>query len=534
MVKNDLVTHYETPGKPYYTAAGDTAARDSNIYVSSSTGTTDAQAIDWWMQAPFHAMGMMDPRLTQTAFGSYRQVKSGWQLGAAVDVLRGNPFTGGHYPVYFPGDGSTEPLTSYDGYEYPNPLQACPGYAAPSGLPVFVEVGGNMATTVGAVHSFTGNGVALAHCVIDSSNSAVGSYLYNRGAVVLIPKQPLQSGVKYVVALTVNGKPYTWSFTVGAFTLCTSVSVVAAPVSPSTSGTPVTFTGTASGCLNPHYEFWTLAAGSTTWQLAQAYSSSPTFTWSTTGLATGAYRVSVWAHDSTNTGIHSNSLGRYDAFGSSTYTLVTPGTCARVSAAATPPSPSPPGTPISITGVAAGCPNPLYQFWLLAPGSRTWAIAQVYSTNATFSWTTAGKASGTYLFSVWAHDAASTGTNTNSLGSYDAFVGTTYALASTCASLTVTATPPSPSARGIAISFSSIATGCPNPLFQFWIQAPGSSLWTVARPYSSTAIFNWSTTGTVAGIYHVSVWARDAATAGTYTNSLGSYDAFVGTTYKLT
>jgi uncharacterized protein YkwD len=195
MVKNDLVTHYETSGVPYYSVAGDTAARDSNIYVSSSTSTTDQQAIDWWMQAPFHAMGLMDPRLTQTGFGSYREVKSGWDMGAAVDVIRGNSFTGGHYPVYFPGNGTDEPLTSYGGGEFPDPLQACPGYSVPTGLPVFIEVGGNVNTTVGAVHSFTGNGVPLTHCVIDSSNAAVGSYLYTRGGVILIPQHPLQAGV---------------------------------------------------------------------------------------------------------------------------------------------------------------------------------------------------------------------------------------------------------------------------------------------------------------------------------------------------
>src|SRR6267378_5727533 len=49
MVKNDLVTHYETAGVPYYTPEGDTAAKNSNIQVSSTTGTTDDQAIDWWM-----------------------------------------------------------------------------------------------------------------------------------------------------------------------------------------------------------------------------------------------------------------------------------------------------------------------------------------------------------------------------------------------------------------------------------------------------------------------------------------------------
>jgi uncharacterized protein YkwD len=216
MVKNDLVTHYETAGTPYYTTAGDTAAQNSNIQVSSTTSTSDQQAIDWWMAAPFHAMGMMDPRLTQTGFGSYREVKSGWQEGAALDTLRGNSFTGGQYPVFFPGNNSTEPLTTYNGGEFPDPLQACPGYSAPTGLPVFIQVGGNVATTAGPAHSFTGNGVALEHCVIDSSNPSVGTNLRGRGGVILIPRQPLQNGVRYVVALMVNGVSYTWSFTVGS------------------------------------------------------------------------------------------------------------------------------------------------------------------------------------------------------------------------------------------------------------------------------------------------------------------------------
>ena len=221
MVKNDLVTHYETVGVPYYTVEGDTAAKNSNIFVSSSTSLTDEQAIDWWMQAPFHAIGIMDPRLTQSGYGSYREVKTGWQAGATLDVLRGNPFSGGTYPVYFPGNGSTEPLRTFDGNESPNPLQACAGYTAPTGLPVFVEVGGNVATTAGPVHSFVGNGVALEHCVIDSNTPSVGSSLTGRGGVIVIPKQPLQTGITYSVALTVNGLPYTWSFTVGPFPTAT-------------------------------------------------------------------------------------------------------------------------------------------------------------------------------------------------------------------------------------------------------------------------------------------------------------------------
>lgn len=212
MVKDNQVTHYETAGLPYYTAAGDTAARNGNIQVSSTTATTDETAIDWWMGAPFHALGMMDPRLTSTGFGAYRDTTtSPWQAGFTLDTLRGNSFTGGTYPVYFPGSGSSEPLTSYSGNEFPDPLQACPGYAMPVGLPIFVEVGGNVATTA-TNSSLTSNGIALPQCTVDSNNSAVGSNLTYRGAVLIIPRTPLVPGQQYTAAVTVNGTAYTWTF----------------------------------------------------------------------------------------------------------------------------------------------------------------------------------------------------------------------------------------------------------------------------------------------------------------------------------
>ena len=123
--------------------------------------------------------------------------------------------SGGSYPVYFPGNGSSEPLTSYSGYEFPDPLTACSGYSMPTGLPVFVQVGGNVTTSVSA-HAFIGNGTALPHCVIDGNNPTLGSDLHARGGVIVIPRSPLQVGVTYTVALTVNGLPYTWSFNVSS------------------------------------------------------------------------------------------------------------------------------------------------------------------------------------------------------------------------------------------------------------------------------------------------------------------------------
>src|SRR5260370_320817 len=378
------------------------------------------------MQAPFHAMGMMDPRLTQTGFGSYREVKPGWDLGAAVDVIRGNSFSGGQYPVYFPGNGATEPLTSYGGGEFPDPLQRCPGYSAPSGLPVFIEVGGNVSTVAGPVHSFTGNGVPLNHCVIDSTNSAVGSYLVGRGGVILIPQTPLQAGVRYMVALTVNGQPYTWSFTVGPFVGCPFVTQSAAPPSPSVSRTAVTVTASARGCPNPLYQFWTLAPGATSWALAQAYSTSNTLIWNTTGKPPGTYQVAVWARDAASTGLSGNQFGPWDAFNSIAYQL-TSTACTGLSLSAAPPAmtifffsmirPAPRSSLVPYTA---------YFRCTLAPGATSWALAQAYSTSNTLTWSTTGKVPGGYQIAAWVRDAGSAGASSNQFGTWDVFSATAY------------------------------------------------------------------------------------------------------------
>jgi hypothetical protein len=214
MVRDQQATNYETVGAPYYTAAGDYAARNGNILVAGSTAFTDSQAMDAWMAEPFHATNMMDPNLTWVGFGSYRYQMPpyNWSAAFSINTLSGNPFRGGVYPVMWPGNGSTVPLRTYLGNEYPNALSVCPGYTVPSGLPVFIEVGVNVTTSVSA-SSFTGNGAPLTHCVISSANDPSGG-LHWRGGAIVVPKAPLQPGVLYAVALTVNGTPYSWSFEV--------------------------------------------------------------------------------------------------------------------------------------------------------------------------------------------------------------------------------------------------------------------------------------------------------------------------------
>jgi hypothetical protein len=304
---------------------------------------------------------------------------------------------------------------------------------------------------------------------------------------------------------------------------CTGVTASASPSSPQLSGTSVTIAASATGCANPRYQFWLLPP-SGNWQLAQAYSASATFSWSTVGKPKGTYVFSVWARDDSSAGIASNSLGSWDAHSGLQYAL-TSKPCTGVSTSATPVSPQLSGTSVAITASATGCPNPRYQFWLLPPGGK-WQLAQAYSASGVFNWTTSGKAKGAYQFSVWARDLSSTGMAGNTLGRWDVHAGRSYTLASKpCTGVTTSASPSSPQPAGTAITITASATGCPHPQYQFWVLAPGGT-WQIAQAYSASSILNWDTGGKPKGTYTFSVWARDASSTGTAGNSGGRWDVY--------
>lgn len=225
MVMEDEITHYENSGSSWYTAEGDQAGRNGNIFVSSSTSTTDERAIDFWMAAPFHAVGIIDPELQATGFGSYRASNGGWQMGATLDVNRGRGGLPGGitFPIPFPQNGGGTWLTSFYGGEWPDPLPGCPGYTAPTGPPVILQLGSGGVTPNVTAHSFREGSTNLEHCVFDETNFThpdgtqqnTGRIVLGiRDAVVILPRAPLSVGHSYTASITDNGTTYTWTFSV--------------------------------------------------------------------------------------------------------------------------------------------------------------------------------------------------------------------------------------------------------------------------------------------------------------------------------
>lgn len=226
MVKNDTFSnlHAEDPNNPWYTLEGTTAAHNSDLMVSSSTGDKDQTAIDLWLGGPFHGIGILDPKLKQTGFNSYREAGGSVAMGACLDVIRGlgSSPPSLSYPIYWPGGNVVMPYTRFEGHEWPDPLTSCPGYVPPTGAAIYLQVGsGGSSPKVTSYWLKKGDGTSLESCVFDETSytnpdaysQQIGrAILGSRDAIVLMPKQPLQLHTWYTVSITSNGIPYTWSF----------------------------------------------------------------------------------------------------------------------------------------------------------------------------------------------------------------------------------------------------------------------------------------------------------------------------------
>ncbi|MGH2805785.1 MAG: CAP domain-containing protein, partial [Actinomycetota bacterium] len=219
MVRNDSIGHSENPTKPGYTVEGNTAAGSSNV-AGGSEDATPRDMIEMWMRGPFHALGILRPGLERVGFGIAHD-NSGLKTAAALDVIRGLEAPGEvDYPVSWPGNGTTQPIGTYWGGEYPNPLSKC-GYESPTGVPLIVQFGRPVDVSSFSLTDDQGNG--LPACEYDGSNyrnpdaaaQELGRLLLaGNNAAVVVPRGPLVPGRTYTFSVTSNGVRSESTFTV--------------------------------------------------------------------------------------------------------------------------------------------------------------------------------------------------------------------------------------------------------------------------------------------------------------------------------
>jgi hypothetical protein len=210
--------HTENPSSPYYTVAGAQAAASSDLAFFGGS-FTPKQAIDEWLDAPFHALAILNPGLHEVAYAATSHM-------AGLDDADGAAATQ-PTQVLFPGSGSPTELIS-EASEVPTPTETC-GWQSLSGmgLPIIVEMTSTPSASLTAQLVEPNGRVETASngqlCVVDqftykSSDPVYGptglAILQDDRALVLIPRATFVAG-KYAVTVTQPGVPtIAWSFNV--------------------------------------------------------------------------------------------------------------------------------------------------------------------------------------------------------------------------------------------------------------------------------------------------------------------------------
>jgi len=213
--------HTENPADPWYTPSGLAAAQNGDVDPprQGCPLLSASEHIDELMVTPFHRLPILDPQIHEIGYGSYTE----GGLQAAVLYLPVAPQAGRVFsrPIEFPPNGSNIGFAASEP-EWPDPLSGCPGYGAPAGVPITLELGRWLVAGATAYSLKTANQM-LDSCVFNASSynnpdeagqRIASDSLKAYGAAVLIPRQPLVSGQTYFVSISANGDTYGWSFRV--------------------------------------------------------------------------------------------------------------------------------------------------------------------------------------------------------------------------------------------------------------------------------------------------------------------------------
>ena len=282
---------------------------------------------------------------------------------------------------------------------------------------------------------------------------------------------------------------------------------------PVQTGTEVTWTARLRGGQTGPLQYQFVRFGPLGWQIVQAYSTSPTYTWRPVWGEEGRYGLQVWIRNSGSTALYDTwrAVDMFDVVRAPLQLTVNK------------LSPLPPGTAVTITAQVPDTTATFeYQFWLYNRSTGTWTNARPYGPSGSFTWTPS--ATGTYLFQVWARKVGST-------AEYDVWRGTDYidVAVGPARMVSLTADAALPASAGTAITWTAQARGgTAAPLqYKFLLYTEGVG-WTVLRDWATANTYTWNTTGANVGQHVVQVWVRSTGfTAAAYEDWRGTDYFFI-------
>jgi cysteine-rich secretory family protein len=208
---NNILGHYETAGRPYYTGY---APRDRLIaqgwttsFVSEvATGGSELGGVRQLWDAPYHRLGLMHPNATTIGWGHSELNGRQSNVGDIVYNFAIRPVEFVRSPAHM----QTNIPTSWSGHESPSPVPS--GTSGPYGYPIMVVYSAGQSVQFRAAEIVAPNGTRLPFYVAPQQFE----YDYQ----VIIPQRPLAVNTTYHVRfdITVAGQWLTnqWDFSTGS------------------------------------------------------------------------------------------------------------------------------------------------------------------------------------------------------------------------------------------------------------------------------------------------------------------------------
>jgi hypothetical protein len=277
----------------------------------------------------------------------------------------------------------------------------------------------------------------------------------------------------------------------------TSMTVTANHTAPQPPNTPIIFTATPTGGVQPYAFKWWLNNGGG-WTAVSVWTQSNTYAWTPT-VPNASYALGAWVKSAGNPA-DAPEFGNWMPFpisGSG------PGPVTGMSVTADRSAPQPPSTTIHVTAAPTGGVQP-YQFkWWVYDGN-TWAAVGGWTQNSVFTWTPAG-ANPNYRVGAWVKSAGNPA-DAPEFGSWIPFPITSGSGRVTGDHLATNLSAPQPAGTTITITATPVG-GIQPYLFQWWLF--DGHAWARVGGWTQSNTFTWTPTVPNPN-YAVGPWVKSA------------------------
>ena len=262
-------------------------------------------------------------------------------------------------------------------------------------------------------------------------------------------------------------------------------------------GETVRFTATGRGGSG-QYEFqYRLRSSRLAWHVVREYSSDASWMWNTTLYSPDEFYVEVKVRAAT-------SPASWEAYAiSPVLSLVAQQRATGVDLVSDQPNRIAPGTTIRFSATARGqAPAYEYQYRMRSSQSE-WQVVRDYSNMETWTWNTTGLPTDIYYVTAFVRQVGSRAA---------------YEAAATPPTITLTSVTPATGVAFVGDLSSAIRSGDLVPIqaqglggtgsYEYRIRIKLKGRWTIVKEFGATPVWNWNTTGLLAGVYDIELGVR--------------------------